>query len=786
MYRLRYDSLGRLTSVVDPGGNEHAQSYDLLGRVVAIDDPNAGHIELEYDAAGNLLSRTDARGETVRMRYDGANRVVARWDPSDEEGTTVSIRYDFDADCDECTNAAGREVSARYPLGELGDGADETGYDARGRAVFSARTIEGYRFVSRVAHDNLGRLTQSSYPDGQSLDYAYDDASRMTSIEGVIDDVVYDERGLLATIAHANGVHTEHTYDAKARLSSLRTMGPDDGILSGYDFERDRIGNLTSIGDLADPIAGRPSASASYRYDAWYRLVEATLGADAPETVSFEYDLLDNVLSRTSSLGAASRAHVGAYEYGSSRPNAVTRAGAHDYELDAAGFVTQRDARSYVWDHVGRLIEATEPQGGSGRFFYGSGPARVAKLEEGGATFYVGPDFVVQDGIANVYARLGDRRVARLRSDALQTALLSDVAPLGAPDERIDAADAWLAHAGASGIVDGVGEASDPMRILRGAARRLLLEDGEAVAHLHHDHLGSITLATGADGSVLGERLYYPNGEERFASGFTDERGFTGQERDESSGLLAFQFRHLDTAIGRWTSVDPAFLSLTAESVGRLGEATTSYAYVGGHFPNAADPTGLMLANTTRRVSASVMRSGGRMAQRSGRRSFTEGVDRERFETREDARKNLGRALARHGMAAEDIHATLESLPNFRGALTVRESTGERNEVWRTTDPGRQIGRYTAMQPGTRSGQAVLRDWSQRQITVSLDFPKGTFALVGEVEAQGHGAEHYEGGDTQLFIINNLNKARVTSERLATDRERYAMSPVAPPSREQP
>ena len=51
-------------------------------------------------------------------------------------------------------------------------------------------------------------------------------------------------------------------------------------------------------------------------------------------------------------------------------------------------------------------------------------------------------------------------------------------------------------------------------------------------------------------GAVVAERAFYPTGEERAASGFVDELGFTGQERD-ATGLLHFRARYLDPASGR-------------------------------------------------------------------------------------------------------------------------------------------------------------------------------------------------------------------------------------------
>src|SRR5690606_27719926 len=149
----------------------------------------------------------------------------------------------------------------------------------------------------------------------------------------------------------------------------------------------------------------------------------------------------------------------------------------------------------------------------------------------------------------------------------------------------------------AAGIVDGPESESDPMRLLRGAARRLLALDGGERSYLHHDQLGSITLATDAEGEVAGETLYYPNGEVRYRSGFTDEHGFTGQEEDASSGLVAFRHRHLDVGAGRWMSPDPAFAVLSADSLQQhLADAGSLYGYVGNRTMSAFDPDGLAAA----------------------------------------------------------------------------------------------------------------------------------------------------------------------------------------------
>jgi RHS repeat-associated protein len=128
------------------------------------------------------------------------------------------------------------------------------------------------------------------------------------------------------------------------------------------------------------------------------------------------------------------------------------------------------------------------------------------------------------------------------------------------------------------------------------------------VVHLHFDQLGSIVLATGATGNVLGERSYYASGLEHESAGFVDTFGFTGQAHEPSSGLIHFAARDLDPLSGRWDADDPAFAILTPESAGATGESTAGYAYVGNETYDETDPSGLMKWSTFKKGALSVGR----------------------------------------------------------------------------------------------------------------------------------------------------------------------------------
>jgi RHS repeat-associated protein len=226
---------------------------------------------------------------------------------------------------------------------------------------------------------------------------------------------------------------------------------------------------------------------------------------------------------------------------------------------------------------------------------------RVVKLEGSSTTLYLAPDFEVRDGLATTYVKAGHTSIARVEEPAFATTFFPDVAPLGAgaaaepaPDGIITAADAWVVHAAKAGLVDlpppaaAKAKTSDVDKMLASAARRMLGADATQTTYVSHDHLGTPSLETNERGGVVARRWHGPYGEVRGASGaWAEARGFTGKERDETTGLADHGARYLDTRLGRWTAPDPL-------AVRELGGAELDvYGYVEGRVTAATDPTGL-------------------------------------------------------------------------------------------------------------------------------------------------------------------------------------------------
>ncbi len=606
-YQVRYDGLGRIAQVIDPAGNARVQEFDLAGRLLRVVDPNSGETTYERDDAGNAIRVTNARGETQETAYDALNRPVMRWDAARMMETLEETVYDYDADCTDCRNGAGRIVRQAYllPTGEA-PGFDAYGYDPRGRRSLLRRSLEGRAFETEYEWDAAGKLVQAVFPSGQTLQYTYDDAQRPLTAtvngEAVVSSAEYANNGRLASFVRGNGVTTTYAYDDLLRVSALRVDGASEAVLD-LGVTRDRADNITAVTDgvvtSGNARAGRASHAASYAYDSWYRVTEAQFGdgMGEGETIRAAYDLLDNLVSRTSSLGAASPAHVGDFAYEGSGPNAATQVGDMAYAYDAAGNVERRGSLQLIWDHLGRLIQAHPSEERVSHFAYAPDGTRVLKSERGGVTYYAAPDFVVRDGVASLYVRFGDQRVARMRTE------------MGAT---------WVGDEDGNGqttVADAVMSNGDArVRRLRASARRLLHGASDDVVHLHEDLQRSIVATTDASGALVAERAFYAFGAERGSTGFVDEHAFTGQERDETTGLHAFRARYLDTRAGRWMSVDPFFGVLDGSNLSRLGESTTAYAYVANNPINTIDPTGLV-GKKIARAARSVRRFARRVDQ---------------------------------------------------------------------------------------------------------------------------------------------------------------------------
>lgn len=605
-----YDELGGLAGTIDAAGNRKTQVRDLLGRVVSVVDPDSGTSTFTYDAASNVVSRTDARKVTVRSSYDPAGRKLAEWQEGNEAATRITYQYDFLEGCSKCSNLEGVLARVTFPLSDdrSQKGEDNFGYDERTQPTYLARNIGGSKFEFATSYDNAGHITGNTYPAGLSLDFKRDNAGRLKSVGSYVSGITYDNRGLLSTQVFGNGVTTTYEYDAIDRLSSINGKHSSGTQIQQVKYERDRVGNILNVTDGTAEV-GTPSANATYKYDALYRLVRADLdpaGSHA-ETLTFAYDDVDNILNKSSNKGTASRDHVGEYAYGQdgAGPHAVTTAGRLAFKYDASGNLTQRDADGFEWDFLGRMASAATNSAPVARFWYGAATDRVKKTEQGQTTYYLTPDFEIRDVVATLYVRIGGQRVAKV--ETLAPSLLPDLAPahldgttaVPDPDGKTTAGDAWIAQASSADVfkLDPKQTSTVVDELLGAAVSRLLglpQDDAVKVTYFHNDNLGTAVAVTDANGKVVERRVHYPHGLDRRETPPQEVAyAFSGKEKDQSTGLTFFGARYYIAQLGRWAAVDPLFAILNGGADALSREALDPFAYVGNNPIGYRDSSGL-------------------------------------------------------------------------------------------------------------------------------------------------------------------------------------------------
>ena len=320
-----YDVLGRLFRQIDAEGNETEYYYDALGRLTCVVDAEGGWTEYFYDAAGNLVAIEDARDETVSIRdYDNNNRLIYAEDGNgnyytygyDAVGNQILVVDANDQQTDLVYDAENRLLQIDYP-----DSSWVTyEYDNNGnRVAITESAAPGSPSV--YAYDNLNRLTSSTDRFGMTVGYSYDVVGNRTSLTYPADGVnpartvtygydganrlttitdwasrqtvyTYECRSRLDTITYPNGVVEDRDYDSAGRLDTLVTTDSSLNILLSYDYNRDGVGNPTTVTEDGALEPTLEQLITEYEYDADNRLVESSQG-------TYQYDANGNLTSRT-------------------------------------------------------------------------------------------------------------------------------------------------------------------------------------------------------------------------------------------------------------------------------------------------------------------------------------------------------------------------------------------------------------------------------------------------------------------------------------------------------
>ncbi len=325
--RLILDITGRQREVIDAKDRIVMRyDYDLLGNRVHQTSMEAGERWMLSDVSGNPIMAWDSREHRFRTTYDTIRR------PSDSflrDRTGIELLvgrtvYGESREHPEANNLRSKVVELRDQAGVvLSDQYDFKGNLLRSRRQLAQKykgtldwsgnvPLEPDTYTSSTSYDALNRPIELTAPDNSKIRPGYNKANLLRKVDAKLNgtqqggqavwapfiaDIDYNAKGQRARIKYGNGVTTTYAYDPLTfRLTHLLTQRNAANFLSdcpqpappgchgcgvqNLSYAYDPVGNITRIRDDAQQtIFFRNKCvepSADYRYDAVYRLIEAT------------------------------------------------------------------------------------------------------------------------------------------------------------------------------------------------------------------------------------------------------------------------------------------------------------------------------------------------------------------------------------------------------------------------------------------------------------------------------------------------------------------------------
>jgi len=259
------------------------------------------------------------------------------------------------------------------------------------------------------SRDNDGKLDQITYPSGTVVDYAYDAAGRLSSIDvtkgtttTVVNNITYEPFGPAISWDYGNGLTADLPVDSDYRIESVT-----HGTMMDVGYLYDDADNILDFDDLLSPY------DESFVYDDLSRLTDA----DGDYGIwTFQYDATGNRTYATQGLLSDTYSYVP----GSNRLSTIVGDHPASYTYDANGNVIHDGTYDYFYGDDNRLYRIDDVGGTIATYTHNAHGERVKK-DTGTVTYYhydmSGRLLAELDGSGNTvreYVYLEDRPVAFL------------------------------------------------------------------------------------------------------------------------------------------------------------------------------------------------------------------------------------------------------------------------------------------------------------------------------------------------------------------------------------
>jgi RHS repeat-associated protein len=547
---LTYDANGFLASSTDPLNLTTSLTHDADGRLLSTTLPDSRVISYTYDANGNLTSVTPPGKSAHDFSYTVVD-LLSVYTPPVVSGTgATNYAYNVDRDPPTITRPDGQTINFAY--------------DNAGRLSSTSAPTE----TTTYAYDpNSGNLSSASISGSESLAYGYNGPLPTSSaLSGTVAGTVsrtYNNNFWVASQSLNNGNTVNFTYDNDGLLTKAGAMvvkrDPKDGFVTG-----------TTLGGALDTFKydtfGEPTGyTAKYKVGLTITTLDAvayTLDADGrigtktetiggkKTTYSYTYDQVGR-LTTVKQNGTAFSSYT--YDSNSNRLSATTSSGTVTGTYDAQDRLLTYGNASFTYTANGELASQMVGSQTSSYAYDTLGNLTAVTLPSGTKITYV--------------IDAENHRVGKAVNGTLQAGFLYDgdriVAQLNASNQIV------------SQFVYGTSSTNPDYMVNGGATYRIVA-----------DQLGSPRLVVNTMTGAIAERIDY----DEFGNVLRDTNpgfqpfGFASGLYDQDTRLVRFGARDYNSATGRWTVKDPVLF--------HAGD-TNLYGYVLNDPVNLIDPAGL-------------------------------------------------------------------------------------------------------------------------------------------------------------------------------------------------
>lgn len=605
--RLVLDIENNQRQVIDARGRVIlTQDFDMLSAVTHSLSVDAGEHWMLNSVAGKPIRSWDSRNHTIRTTYDSLQRpshmfvqegsnaeVLAErsiygealpnaashnfrgklYQQYDGAGLVTNERHDFKGNLLSHIRQLAVEYKQRVNWSTLAGLTDQQAIASPPNAL-----LESEVFATSTEFDALNRPTKLTTPDLSEIRPGYNEANLLERLEAnlradpqptsFVTGINYDAKGQRTEIRYRNGAKTEYEYDEKTfRLTHLRTTrSSDNAKLQDLFYNYDPTGNITAIEDRAQETVYFDNqvvtASATYEYDAIYRLIEATgrehLGQTtgmlhSPQqpthddgfrtnlphrsdgqamgnyTERYEYDEVGNILKMVHAALSGSWTRNYQYDPNSNRllltsnpSGSLTDA----YNHDAHGNMTSMPhLQAMHWNFKDHLQSVDLGGGGNAYYTYDSAGQRVRKVWEK-------PGGLVEERIY-----LGGYEVFRRRLNG----------SLELERETLQVLDDKRRIAMVETRTQNKGNDPGPAQLIRCQ---------------FDNHLGSATVELDEQAQIISYEEYYPFGNPSYQAVRSQTEQpkryrYSTKEQDEESGLVYYGARYYAAWLQKLLTVDP-------------------------------------------------------------------------------------------------------------------------------------------------------------------------------------------------------------------------------------